>query len=587
MTRRPVVIIVALLAAALIVSVAGLVMIAAVIGRQPTVPSRAALSLAVGGDIAEVPASDVVAYLSDATTPTVRGIVDNLRKAKTDARVRAVLLKPTGFASPYWGKVQELRDALLDFKESGKPLYAYLEYGGDREYYLASAADKVFLMPASTLDLVGVATYQLFLRGTLDKIGAHPDLHHIGDFKTASNSFTETGYTPAHRQMDEWLNRDLYEQIVRGIAAGRKKSEADVRQLIEQGPFLADDALRAGLVDEVLYEDQVAEKMRGDERDDDLDTIDGDDYGRVSPTSLGLNRGPRIAVIYAVGAIVSGQSGYDPLNGAAVGSESLIESIRDAREDSSVRAIVLRVDSPGGSATASDAVWRELMLAREKRPLIVSMSDLAASGGYYIAMPGHVIVAQPTTLTGSIGIYGGKFISGGVYEKLGANIESTSIGKHAEMNSPARPYNPDELKKVKAQLESFYTGFVTKVAAARGRTPEQIDAIAQGRVWTGQQAVQNGLVDTLGGLDKAIEVAKEKAGIDADDEVQLVVYPEPKSFYELVSEFSGARGEAAAGAWLLNNLSTGERDALRMLRGPATLFRRGELLALMPFTFLR
>ena len=587
MTRRPVVIIVALLAAALIVSVAGLVMIAAVMGRQPTVPSRAALSLAVGGDIAEVPASDVVAYLSDATTPTVRGIVDNLRKAKTDARVRAVLLKPTGFASPYWGKVQELRDALLDFKESGKPLYAYLEYGGDREYYLASAADKVFLMPASTLDLAGVATYQLFLRGTLDKIGAHPDLHHIGDFKTASNSFTETGYTPAHRQMDEWLNRDLYEQIVRGIAAGRKKSEADVRQLIEQGPFLADDALRAGLVDEVLYEDQVAEKMRGDERDDDLDTIDGDDYGRVSPTSLGLNRGPRIAVIYAVGAIVSGQSGYDPLNGAAVGSESLIESIRDAREDSSVRAIVLRVDSPGGSATASDAVWRELMLAREKRPLIVSMSDLAASGGYYIAMPGHVIVAQPTTLTGSIGIYGGKFISGGVYEKLGANIESTSIGKHAEMNSPARPYNPDELKKVKAQLESFYTGFVTKVAAARGRTPEQIDAIAQGRVWTGQQAVQNGLVDTLGGLDKAIEVAKEKAGIDADDEVQLVVYPEPKSFYELVSEFSGARGEAAAGAWLLNNLSTGERDALRMLRGPATLFRRGELLALMPFTFLR
>ena len=587
MTRRPAVIIVALLAAALIVSVAGLVIVGAVMGRQPTVPSRAALSLAVGGDVAEVPASDVVAYLSDATTPTVRGLVDNLRKAKADARVRAVLLRPTGFASPYWGKVQELRDALLDFKESGKPLYAYLEYGGDREYYLASAADKVFLMPASTLDLAGVATYQLFLRGTLDKIGAHPDLHHIGDFKTASNSFTEKGYTPAHRQMDEWLNRDLYEQIVSGIAAGRKKSEADVRQLIEQGPFLAEDALRAGLVDELIYDDQVTEKMRGDEGDEDLDTIDGDDYGRVSLTSLGLNRGPRIAVIYAVGAIVSGQSGYDPLNGAVVGSESLIEAIRDAREDSSIRAIVLRVDSPGGSATASDAVWRELMLARDKRPLIVSMSDLAASGGYYIAMPGHVIVAQPSTLTGSIGIYGGKFISGGVYEKLGANIESTSIGKHAEMNSPARPYNADELKKVKAQLESFYTGFVAKAAAARGKTPDQIDAIAQGRVWTGQQAVQNGLVDALGGLDKAIDVAKEKAGIDPDDEVQLVVYPEPKSFYELVTEFSGARAEAAVGTWLQNNLSAGERDALRMLRGPATLFRRGELLALMPFTFLR
>ena len=587
MTRRPVVIIVALLAAALVVSVAGLVMITAVMGRQPTVPSRAALSLAVGGDIAEMPASDVVAYLSDATTPTVRGIVDNLRKAKTDTRVRAVLLRPTGFASPYWGKVQELRDALLDFKESGKPLYAYLEYGGDREYYLASAADKVFLMPASTLDLAGVATYQVFLRGTLDKIGAYPDIHHVGEFKAAPNSYTETGYTPAHREMDEWLNRDLYDQIVKGIAEGRKKSEADVRALVDRGPFLAQDALRAGLVDELVYEDQVAEKMRGDDEDDELDTIDGDDYGRVSPASLGLNRGPRIAVIYAVGAIVSGQSGYDPLNGAVVGSESLIESIRDAREDSSVRAIVLRVDSPGGSATASDAVWRELMLARDKRPLIVSMSDLAASGGYYIAMPGQVIVAQPSTLTGSIGIFGGKFITGGVYEKLGANIESTSIGKHAEMNSPARPYNADEVKKVREQLESFYKQFIGKVADARGKTPEQIDAIAQGRVWTGRQALQNGLVDALGGLDKAIEVAKEKAGIDADDEVQLVVYPEPKSFYELVSEFSGARAEAAAGARLLNNLSAGERDVLRLLRGPATLFRRGELLALMPFTFLR
>jgi len=442
-------------------------------------------------------------------------------------------------------------------------------------------------MPATTLDLAGVATYQLFLRGTLDKIGVYPDIHHVGEFKAAPNSYTETGYTSAHRAMDEWLNRDLYDQIVKGIAEGRKKSEADVRALIDRGPFLAQDALRAGLVDEVLYEDQVAERMRDEEADDDLDTIDGDDYGRVSAASLGLNRGPRIAVIYAVGAIVSGQSGYDPLNGAAVGSDTLIESIRDAREDSSVRAIVLRVDSPGGSATASDAVWRELMLAREKRPLIVSMSDLAASGGYYIAMPGQVIVAQPSTLTGSIGIFGGKFMTGGVYKKLGANIESTSIGKHAEMNSAARPYNADEVKKVREQLESFYKQFVGKVADARGKTPEQIDAIAQGRVWTGQQALHNGLVDALGGLGKAIEIAKEKAGIDADDEVQLVVYPEPKSFYELVSEFSGARGGAAGGAWLLSNLSAGERDALRMLRGPGALFRRGELLALMPFTFLR
>jgi protease-4 len=215
------------------------------------------------------------------------------------------------------------------------------------------------------------------------------------------------------------------------------------------------------------------------------------------------------------------------------------------------------------------------------------MSDLAASGGYYIAMPGHAIVAQPSTLTGSIGIYGGKFVTGGVYEKLGANIESTSIGKHAEMNSPARPYNPDELKEVTAQLESFYTGFVGKVAAARQRTPQEIGAIAEGRVWTGRQASRNGLVDALGGLDTAIDIAKEKAGIAPDAEVQLVVYPPQKSFYELVTDFSGVRQQAAVAAWLSTNLSGAEVEALRAIRGPATLFRRGELLAMMPFTFLR
>jgi len=582
MTRRPVVIIVALLSVALLVSSAGLVTLYLAVGREPAVPSRAALSLKVGGDIVEMPASDVVTYLSDARTPTVRGIVDSLRRAKHDSRIHAVLLKPTGFSSPYWGKVQELRDALIDFKESGKPLYAYLEYAGDREYYLASVADKVFLMPASTLDLTGVATYQVFLKGVFDKIGVTPDIHHVGDFKTASNQYTEKGYTPSHRAMDEWLNRDLYEQIVSGIAHGRKKTDAEVRQLIDEGPFLAENAKRAGLVDDVLYEDQLAARLKDDDSRE-LAEIEVSDYGRTGRAS---GRGPRLAVIYAVGAIVGGRSGFDPLNGETVGSETLIEAIRTARKDSSVRAIVLRVDSPGGSATASDAIWRELMLAREAKPLIVSMSDLAASGGYYIAMTGHAIVAQPSTLTGSIGIFGGKFITGGVYEKLGANIESTSIGKHAEMNSPARPYNADELKKVTEQLESFYTQFVSKVAAARGKTPEQINAIAEGRVWTGHQASQNGLVDALGGLDKAVDLAKDKAGIDADESVQLVVYPAPKTFYEIVSQFSGARQQASS-LWMSMNLSATEREAMRLLRGPGAMFKRGEPLALMPLAFLR
>src|SRR5262245_14761433 len=407
MARRGLAIVFTLLGVAFVISITGFALLYFLVNREPAVPASAVLVLRVGGDLSEIAPADVVGYLRGVRTPTVRSIVETLRKAKADSRISAVLLKPTGFASPYWGKVQEIRDAVLDFKKSGKPIYAYLEYAGDREYYLATSASKVFLLPSSSLDLSGIATYQLFLRGTLDKIGAYPDLHHIGDYKTASNTFTERGYTRAHKEMDQSLSRDLYDQLVRGIADGRKKNDAEVRMLLDEGPFLPEDALRAGLIDDLVYEDQVNDKL-GWRRERHLD---GDDYARTSATSLGLNRGPRVAVIYATGTINSGKSGYDPLNGAIVGAETLNEYIRAVRRDTSVRAIVLRIDSPGGSATASDAVWRELMLARNERsdrPLVVSMSDLAASGGYYIAMPAQVIVAQPTTLTGSIGIFGGK-----------------------------------------------------------------------------------------------------------------------------------------------------------------------------------
>jgi len=590
MARRGVAVIFTLLGVAFVVSIAGFVLLYLLLAREPSVSSNSMLELRVGGNLAEIAPSDVFGYLRGVRTPTVRSIVDNLRKARVDSRVSAILLKPTGFESPFWGKVQEIRDAVIDFKRSGKPVYAYLENGGDREYYLATAADKIFLMPSSPLDLKGVATYELFLRGTLDKIGAYPDLHHIGDYKTAINLFTEKGYTPAQKEMDESLNLDLYEQLVRGIADGRRKRDTDVRALVDQGPFLPEDALRAGLVDDVKYADQVEEALRAVKKTGDR-RIDGDDYARISPTSLGLNRGPRIAVIVASGTITSGKSGFDPVNGSIVGAETLIDYIKQARRDSSIKAIVLRVDSPGGSAAASDAIWRELNITKRERadrPLVASMSDLGASGGYYIAMPAHVIVAQPSTLTGSIGIFGGKIVTGGVYEKLGARIQSTSIGKHAEMESPARPFNAEELKKVDEQLQAFYDQFVEKVAAARRSTPEKIDQIAQGRVWTGRQAKENGLVDELGGLDRAIAVAKQRAKIPADREVELVLYPPRKGFYEILTDqLSGGSDQAAVSRWISMNLTAGEIEALRVIRGPLGLFKRGEPLALLPWTYIR
>jgi protease-4 len=601
MARRRFTVIFTLLGFALFVSVAGFLLLYLAVGREPSVASNSTLVLKVGGDLAEVAPANVVGYLRGAKAATVRAVVENLRKAKVDTRVSSVLLKPTGFDSPYWGKVQEIRDAVVDFRKSGKPVYAYLEYGGDREYYLASAADRIFLMPSSPLDLSGIATYQVFLRGTLDKIGAYPDLHHIGDYKTASNQLTEKGYTRAHKEMDESLNRDLFNQFIRGVADGRKKQAAQIEQLLDEGPFLPEDALRAGLVDDVAYEDQVEDRLRnrrpgatdrpGDSGEGRLRRIDGDDYSRIGSSSLGLNRGPRIGVIYVSGTINSGKSGYDPLNGEVVGAETLIEAIRQARRDTSLRAIVLRIDSPGGSAAASDAIWRELMIARNERadrPIVASMSDLAASGGYYIAMPAQVIVAQPSTLTGSIGIFGGKIVTGGVYEKLGAHIESTSIGKHAEINSPVRPYNASELKKLDEQLKAFYDQFIEKVANSRHTTPEKIDAVAQGRVWTGQQAKEKGLVDALGGLDAAVAIAKQRARLAADADVELVVFPPRKSFYEILSEQFGATSDQlAVNTWLSANLSKGELEALRLMRGPLTMFHRGELLALMPMVWMR
>ncbi len=571
---------------AVLVSMAGLVMMFLLVGRGPAIPSAATLVLRPGGELQEVPPDDVVGQVFGRDVKTVHGFVENLRKAQRDPRVRSVLLMPSTLSLPYWGKVQELRDAVLEFRKSGKKVIAFLEFGGDREYYLASAADRVYLLPTSPLDLTGVASYEIFLRGTLDKIGAYPDFLHIGDYKTAVNQLTEKEMTPAHREMSESLNRDMYDQLIRGIAEARKKSEQEVRALIDQGPFVPEAALRHGLVDDLAYEDQIDDRvpeLRDGSRE--IRRLEGTDYQRVRPADVGFRPDARIAIVYAVGTIVSGKSAFDPINGAVVGSETIVEQIRRIRDDSSIRAIVLRVDSPGGSSIASDVIWRELMITRDQdrsRPLVVSMSDLAASGGYYIAMPAQVIVAHPATLTGSIGIYTGKFALAGAMEKIGVSTETVKSGENADIYSPFAPFSPSQRARVQDYMQGFYENFVEKAAESRKMTPEQIDAVAQGRVWTGRQARAHGRVDELGGLQTALRVAQERAGIDPDADVELVVYPPRRSIYEaLTAQFGGS-----AGGWSLL-AGRAERQALAALTAPARLFRRNEPLALMPYTFMR
>jgi protease IV len=578
--RRGVWLVVGLILVAGVISATGLIFTAMIVGREPQIAGNSALILKVSGDLQEVEASGVFGQLFE-DAPTVRSVVEALRKAKTDKRVTGVVIRPTGTAA-LWGKVQEVRDAIVDFKSSGKPIVGFLEYGGEQEFYLASACDKVFLMPTASLDLTGIATYELFLRGTLDKIGAYPDALHVGDFKTAANTFTEKTYTPAHREMAQSLNSDLYEQLVKGLADGRHKSPDEIRALIDHGPYLPEDAIRAGLVDDVAYEDEVDDKVQLGKAG--MRFLTDRDYRKVTAASLGLNKGPRIAVVYAVGVITSGESSYDTTSGPSVGSDTFVEMLRKVRADHSIKAVVLRVDSPGGSAIASDIIWREVMLTRQVKPVIASMSDVAASGGYYISMPAHAIVAQPATLTGSIGVVLVKFAIGGTLEKLGMNMERVTSGRYADLYAPDKIFTPEERAKILAQMQATYDAFVEKAAAGRHTTPERIDSIGQGRVWTGAQAKQIGLVDELGGLDRAIVLAKARAKIDAKSDVELVVYPQRKSFLELVeSPFGMSGSESLLGALL------GMRDGrtVQKLAAPLRLFRRGEPLALMPNIFVK
>jgi protease-4 len=585
--RRGVAIVLTLITLAVIVSFLGVAFIYVLVSRGPSIEDDSTLVLRPSGALQDTTPDDVVGQLIGTNATTVRAFVEDLRLAKRDPRITGVLLMPGSLDSPFWGKVQELRDAVLDFRKSGKIVVAFLEFGGDREYYLASAADRVYLLPTSALDLTGVASYEVFLRGTLDKLGAYPDFLQIGDYKTAVNQLTQKSFTPAHREMTESLNSDSYQQLVRGIASARNKTEAEMRQLLDEGPFSPEEALRAGLVDGLAYEDQLDDRVPQLRPAGQIRRVEGSEYQRVTPRSLGVRPQSRIAVLYASGVIASGKSGFDPANGAVVGSDTFVEQLRRLRDDDSIKAIVLRVDSPGGSSVASDVIWRELMITRDEkpgRPLVTSMSDLAASGGYYISVPGQVIVAEPGTLTGSIGIFAGKIVIDGTLDKVGVTTETVKSGRNADIYSPFARFSPEQRVKIGQYMDGFYKTFVSKVAQGRHMEPARVDALGQGRVWTGAQAKDRGLVDALGGLDTAVSIAKQRAHIPADEDVELVVYSPRRSFYEALTQLG--RSSASLSSWSLL-VNAAQRQAVATLATPVTAFRRGEPLALMPFTFVR
>jgi protease-4 len=520
------------------------------------------LLLELGGEIPEHPPTELGA-LFERRPPSLRTLVESLDRAAGDSSVTAVVVK-VGFIDGGWAKVQELREAITRFRTSGKPAYAHLEFCGNKEYYLATACDKVYAVPTALLDVSGLSAEVTFLRGTLDKVGVEAQFEGIGKYKNAPNQFTEKGLTEPHREQMEALLDSLFQEYVAGIAKGRSKSAEEVQQALDAGPYDAKGALKAGLVDELIYEDEVEDRLKS------ADRLSPARYVRRGRGGLGFDSRPKLALIYAVGQIVSGQS-QDGFGGSVAGSDTVAGALRAAREDGSIKAIILRVDSPGGSGTASDVIWREVVLARKQKPVVVAMGDLAASGGYYIAMGGDAIVAQPGTITGSIGVFGGKFSLRGLYDKIGLSKEILSRGRHAAMFTEYRPWTDEERAHVRALMSAFYQEFIDKAAKGRNKTPEEIDALGQGRVWTGAEAQRIGLVDHLGGFETALRVAKEKAKIRADQQVQLVILPQRKGLFETLME----RQEEGVEAFLPADV----RGTLAWL----ARLQEGEPLARLPF----
>ncbi len=470
-----------------------------------------------------------------------KGLLDIVEKAKKDKSVDGIILK-IGSLSAGWGKIQELRNKLLDFRTAGKKVICYMETGGNLEYYLATAADKIVLYPSGDLSLVGLRSEVPFLKGTLEKLGIKADLEHIGKYKTASDLLTRDSMSEAHREVVNSILDDYWDQFTKSIAQARGLRVEEVKERIDQGPYLAPGARKADLVDTLAYYDEIegiAEKLVGRK----IYKLKGRKFVKRRERRYEWGTPPKIALIYACGTIWTGESGYNPfpiplIGGKYMGSETIARAIRKARKDKSIKAIVFRIDSPGGSGLASDIIWREVTLASKEKPFIVSMSDVAGSGGYYIACAADTIVAEPGTITGSIGIISGKFDMSGFYKKIGLKKEIITRGENAALYSDYRGFSAEEREKVKRMLKEGYDDFVNKVAAGRGMSYAEVDAIGRGRVWTGRQGKKNGLVDELGGLERAIEIAKGKAGIGEKQEIRVIIYPRYRLFGGLPSPLS-------------------------------------------------
>src|SRR5882724_6724721 len=535
-TRKTVLIIGGIFAVLVLVVLIGVAVIVSTFRKgEPAIGDNSVLALRIAGTLPDYTPDDPFKRFFGGPDQSVTGLVMQFKKAKVDKRIKAILLD-VDMSGVGWGKAEEIRDAITDFRSSGKPVYAFIEFGLNKEYYIATACDKIYVPPPGELFITGLAADVMFFRGSLDKLGIYPDIYQIGKYKSAGDMFTQKGMTDAHREYVNSLLDDLFNRYVSAIAQARHKTPEEVKALIDNAPYNSAKAKDAGLIDGTAYHDELEAQIKktlGYKDSDQFTPVRGGDYKDVSPESLGLNKGEKIAVIYASGNIGSGKSDNSPSGSQSIGSDTLAKALTDAAADKSIKAIVMRVDSPGGSGLASDIIWHAVDAANQKKPVVVSMSDVAASGGYYISASASKILAQPSTITGSIGVVAGKPVLRGFYDWLGISNEYVLRGKTAGMFRETEKFSDEERAKFEDWIKNtYYNDFVPKVARGRKKDPKDVDAVGQGRVWTGAQAKERGLVDEFGGLDRAIELAKQLAKIPADKGVERVILPYPQTFLQ-------------------------------------------------------
>ena len=563
-----------------VIGVLGFFAIASLKTKPPSVADGSTLILRLSGDVPEQPPLEFpIPFLQNRVNLTVQNVWSVLRRAATDNRIKAIVFEPQGVELG-WAKMQEIRADIEAFRKSGKPIYAFLKAPTTREYYLAAACNKVYLSPTDSLGLKGLRLEITYYKNTFDKLGVQVEVEHAGKYKDYGDMYTRTSMSPETKEVYNSIADLIYTDLIEVVAKSRKLDPAKARAILEEGPFLAAQAKQYGLVDELKYEDQMLGDVKAALNQKDLKKVDEHDYVHVPDASAASQ--DRIAWVVAQGAITRGDADGEGEDG--IQSTHLIKTLASVGNDSSLKAVIVRIDSPGGEVTASDELWNAMRELSRKKPTVISMSDAAASGGYYMAMSGDPILAYPGTLTGSVGVVMAKPTIKGLYDKVGITKDFITRGKYAMLESEYQPLTPEGRAKIRESIDSNYTDFVKKVADARKKPVDAIEPLAQGRVWLGNQAKENGLIDEIGGIDRAIELVRKKAGIPTTAKVHLALYPGKRSLLDVLfrsnlpDQESELRIRALLSSAGLDPLARAWRDD--RLRA----WLRGGMMRMMPFS---